>query len=62
MEAKDLVVGGKYMYQEDPHEEKVQATVLAIDNEKQIVRFVDWDDFEWDERFEDIEDTVKRKL
>ena len=61
MEAKDLVVGGKYIYQENP-DDKCQATVLAIDNEKEIVKFRDWDDFEWESPFDEIPETIKRKL
>jgi len=59
MTAKDLKVGDKVMYQDG---EKVQATVMAIDNENKIVKFRDWEDFEWDERFDDIPATVTRKI
>ena len=52
MTANDLEVGGNYVYQEDPHEEKVQATVLAIDIANKVVKFRDWDDFEWDSPFD----------
>jgi len=35
---------------------------MAIDAENEIVRFKDWEDFEWDEMFNDIPATVIRKL
>lgn len=60
MTHKDLKVGEKVMYRDS--DEKVQAVVLAIDTEKRIVRFMDWEDFEWDEPFDDIPETVIRKL
>jgi hypothetical protein len=62
MTYKDLNVGDMVMYQEDPREEKVQAKVLSIDTEKEVVRFRDWEDFEWDEPFDAIEIVVKKKL
>jgi len=60
MTHEDLKVGDKVMYQDT--DEKVQATVMAIDAENEIVRFKDWEDFEWDEMFNDIPATVIRKL
>jgi len=60
MTHEDLKVGDKVMYQDT--DEKVQATVVAIDAENEIVRFKDWEDFEWDEMFNDIPATVIRKL
>ena len=60
MTHEDLKVGDKVMYQDT--EEKCQAEVLVIDTNREIVVFRDWDDFEWDEKFEDIPETVIRKL
>lgn len=60
MRANDLKVGDKVMYQDT--DEKVQATVMSIDNDSKIVVFKDWEDFEWEEQFEDIPATVIRKL
>jgi len=60
MTHEDLKVGDKVMYQDT--DEKVQATVLAIDKENEVVKFVDWEDFEWEEQFDDIPDTIIRKL
>jgi hypothetical protein len=54
----DLQPNDKVMYQDG--DEKVQATVLKIDTDKELVYFKDWEDFEWEEKFEDIPEVVKR--
>jgi len=58
MTHEDLKVGDKVMYQDT--DEKVQAEVMKI--EDGYVHFKDWDDFEWQEEFKDIPETVIRKL
>lgn len=58
MTHEDLSVGDKVMYQDT--DEKVQAQVMKI--EDGYVHFKDWDDFEWQEEFKDIPETVLRKL
>lgn len=62
MTANDLEVGDSIMYQEDPQDAAIQATVLSINIANKIVRFRDWEDFEWDEPFDAIEDVVVKKL
>jgi len=64
MKAEDLVVGGKYVYQEDPRhpDEKCEVRVQQINTETKKVHFMDLDDFDWEEKFEDIPDVIIRKL
>lgn len=60
MIAEDLFVGDKVMYQDT--EERCMATVISIDPEKEIIHFKDWEDFEWEEEFKYIPETVIKKL
>ena len=60
MEAKDLKLGDKVIYEDG--EETCIAKVIAIDNEKEVIEFVDDEGFEWKEIFKDIPDAVKRKI
>ena len=60
MKAKDLIIGSIYLYQDNG--EKCTAKVLEIDNEKKVVKFKDWEDFEWAEQFEDIPETIIKRL
>ena len=60
MEAKDLKVGDKVLCEDT--DGMFSAIILYIDTIKKIVRFIDKEDFKWDEKFEDIPQTVLRKL
>ena len=60
MKAKDLIIGAKYLYQDDG--EKCMVQVLEIDNEKKVVKFKDWEYFEWEEPFDDIPETIIKRL
>jgi len=64
MEAKDLKVGDKLVYQEDPNypDEKCEVKVTGINLETEKVHFMDLDDFDWEEKFEDIPNVIVRKL
>lgn len=56
----DLKVGHKVIYYDA--DEKVVAKVLKKDDETKMVTFVDTDDFEWEEAYDDIPETVRRVL
>lgn len=58
MKAEDLNVGDNVIYRDDC--ERCLATVLRVNLINKTVRFKDWDEFEWDERFEEIPETVLR--
>ena len=52
-----LSIGDKVKY--DDGDEIVVAKVIGRDNEKRSIRFVDMDEFEWDEDYEQIPNVVK---
>ena len=60
MEAENLKVGKWYLYEDGG--EKVPVKVLKIDTESNVVLFIDHDDFEWPEDFEEIPETIIREL
>ena len=60
MRAIDLKIGDQVVYKDT--DQAVYAKVVGIDNEKKIIRFIDLDEFEWEEQFNAIPETVSRKL
>jgi len=60
MKHQDLKIGQMYLYQDT--DETCQAVVLKIDNEKKEVTFTDTEEFEWQEPFEDIPNTIIKTL
>ncbi len=60
MKAQDLKIGTWYKYKDD--NESCSCKVIAIDDEKQEVSFIDDEDFEWESPFEEIPETIVREL
>jgi len=60
MKASDLGIGDKVRYVDGG--ETCIAKVLSKDDTKRIIHFIDTDDFEWDEEYDDIPEVVKSIL
>lgn len=60
MKAADLKTNSWYKYQDC--DETCNAKVEAIDHEKRLVYFVDDEEFQWEDSFDDIPTVIIKKL
>lgn len=48
------------VYYSEPQGERCYCTIVEVNEEKKIVKFRDIEDFEWEDKFEDIPTVVRR--
>lgn len=60
MKWQELKINHWYKYHDGV--EGCNAKVIGFNRERQIVYFIDDEGFEWEETFDDIEETVERGL